>query len=878
MNFDEMQLSLDQNSERPGGRPADTPTNPSIADPGDGQFKSGSYCTVVASIVGNEPGIPLFIFPTQAKSGEVNVYPKRLESFPQVKAKYGNTFARWYDVNIQFSPKGSMNSSIMRHWVKGFSEYYPDVADVPGKRVIVKSDFGPGRLKNEEFMNNLFVDGFKFFASLPNGTEITQEMDQLFAEFKRLCYLNRDQLFDELVFVFGPKAKLTLDHVGYIVFGGELEIAPSRIIRLKHKPFTEAFTEEKIKSAREGCGYWPNTRNALKSKKVRHVLQAYEQSINRGGNNDNDTSNDHSDSPSIDDIDYDNASRNSDASEENPRQGSNSGEGFITNLFLSGSDNDNQDIQEELLQSIEDLNIKTVAILVGKGYSNVAELGTRKLLRESATHSGSNNNNHVNEEDAIQSRIILRTEPNTQQRQDQLAGAKNAGEFHRITMGGSILNCPDMMIGLARKRMVKDAEALEKQKKTIQVYGMIEDQARSVFAKPYSKWTAKDFKVAIKYKQGLKAPVDRKWNQNAKLAILRAFYEEFYKGRARLVGPDEICWKPEDETKLERMKAGEISSVQETTMYARSLEGRKDYLVSRLLNLSSESRFNILEDIAVLLTHEERNKLGTKLGFVISDDSDNESEHYGTDDNTTPIVPLLLTEILDEQSPNQTINYEEDTVNHEEESFNISTTNTSNVNIILEDDSLSEKSSECSFESLLLTKGNNTNSSRDDDSDSSSCFNFGQEQRCAQSETTNEDKEDDTHSRSPDINHDLVLHTGENDIENSVASNEQKEDGAIDDEGFPVDDESSKNRKDNSTVEVSSACTAPCWIRMSQITTEKNGVALIQDELNERGISFDKTWKIRKLKNVLSSEGLDGDKLFQPKSSLILKAIEDETI
>ena len=65
---------------------------------------------------------------------------------------------------------------------------------------------------------------------------------------------------------------------------------------------------------------------------------------------------------------------------------------------------------------------------------------------------------------------------------------------------------------------------------------------------------------------------------------------------------------------------------------------------------------------------------------------------------------------------------------------------------------------------------------------------------------------------------------------------------------------------------------------MSQITTEKNGVALIQDELNERGIRFDKTWKIRKLKNVLSSEGLDGDKLFQPKSSLILKAIEDETI
>ena len=72
-----------------------------------------------------------------------------------------------------------MNSSIMGHWVQGLSEYYPDVAEEPGKRVIVKSDSGPCRLKNEEFMNNLLMDGFKFFASLPNGTEITQEMDQL---------------------------------------------------------------------------------------------------------------------------------------------------------------------------------------------------------------------------------------------------------------------------------------------------------------------------------------------------------------------------------------------------------------------------------------------------------------------------------------------------------------------------------------------------------------------------------------------------------------------------------------------------------------------------------------------------------------------------
>ena len=64
----------------------------------------------------------------------------------------------------------------------------------------------------------------------------------------------------------------------------------------------------------------------------------------------------------------------------------------------------------------------------------------------------------------------------------------------------------------------------------------------------------------------------------------------------------------------------------------------------------------------------------------------------------------------------------------------------------------------------------------------------------------------------------------------------------------------------------------------SQITTEKNGIALIQDELNARGIKYEDKWKIRKLKSVLVNEGLDGEKEFEPKSSLIIQAIKDESI
>ena len=862
MNFDEMQLSLDQNNERPGGRPADTPTNPSISDPGSGQYKSGAYCTIVASIVGNEPGIPLFIFPTQAKSGEVNVYPKRLESFPQIKAKYGNTFARWYDVNIQFSPKGSMNSSIMGHWVQGLSEYYPDVADEPGKRVIVKSDSGPGRLKNEKFMNNLLMDGFKFFASLPNGTEITQEMDQLFAEFKRLCYLNRDQLFEALVSVYGPKAKLTLDHVGYIVFGGEVEIQLGTTVTIKYKPFIEAFTPDKIKSAREGCGFWPFTQNALKSRKVRHVLKAYKQSVHRS---------DDSDTNSDDDSQVGNISNGEE-------------EGI-----LSTDEDGNIDVQEELLASIEDLNAKTVDILVGKGYHNVAELGTRKLIRDS-------DHNEDTIDNEFEQSYIIRTEPNTIERQNQLASVRNAGEFHKITMGGSILNCPDMMIGMARKRMKKDAEALEKEKKAIQAYGKIADQAcTTVFSKQYATWTAKDFKLAIKFKQGLKAPNDRKWNQTWKIVELRAFYEENYKGRPRL-GPDQICWTAEDEAKLERMKTGTIDSVQETVSYGRCLEGRKSYLVQRLMNLSAESRFDVLEDVTLLLTSEERNKLGLKLGFgtalAYGNESDSEDDDNESIDNSfspSPI-PRFISEIIEDhqeitsqdssEEDEDIVQFNEDHVDNEE-SVDGGGCKKKNRSTSKNDDQ-SDQSFESLFDSSPNQESNNLVDSGDSNSDSSSCFNFQQ---------TNKKANDDNISplmESAGCNPPPTGHTRQIVSDADDVAEEDIEEGDIEDNAISCS--SSLHQNENSSEHRSTASgdetngneddmsEASVYVRMSQITTEKDGVTLIKDELNARGIEYDDNWKIRKLKNVLINDGLNGEKEFKPKSSLIMQAIDNELI
>ena len=139
---------------------------------------------------------------------------------------------------------------------------------------------------------------------------------------------------------------------------------------------------------------------------------------------------------------------------------------------------------------------------------------------------------------------------------------------------------------------------IKKEKKLVEKYEENEWDARNiVFLKPYKNWIKNDFKIAIKYKQGLKAPNNKKWNQTSTIAVLRSFYERHYKGRPRLGPPGKIQWTAENERKLNRLLSGEINSVEETAMYGRALDGHKSFLVRRTLNLCPETRVEIISKI-----------------------------------------------------------------------------------------------------------------------------------------------------------------------------------------------------------------------------------------------------------------------------------------
>lgn len=134
---------------------------------------------------------------------------------------------------------------------------------MPRKRVLTKADSGPGRF-DDEFLAQSRTDGFHHFPGLPNGTEIGAEMDQLFGYHKSLIYANTDKLWSKRCEVDGPNVQLSNEDFVSCIFGLDVVMKNGDTVTLVDA-FSEAFSREKIREARDKVGYAPATRNSLKS-------------------------------------------------------------------------------------------------------------------------------------------------------------------------------------------------------------------------------------------------------------------------------------------------------------------------------------------------------------------------------------------------------------------------------------------------------------------------------------------------------------------------------------------------------------------------------------------------------------------------------------
>ena len=196
--------------------------NPDLPQPGKAGYKSSNRATFLLGVTMNDEVLPPCIV-LMSTAQHPSISGELQSCLQQVGGKFGGPNTKFYDPIIAFSDKGGVKETTFVDYMKQVVQLlYPNAQDIPGQRVVVKLDCGPGRY-NEEFLLLSRACGIYYFPGLPNGTELTQEMDQLFHLVKSIMGRNRAKLYDKRYEAQGTHAKLTLNDMPKFLHGGTYE-------------------------------------------------------------------------------------------------------------------------------------------------------------------------------------------------------------------------------------------------------------------------------------------------------------------------------------------------------------------------------------------------------------------------------------------------------------------------------------------------------------------------------------------------------------------------------------------------------------------------------------------------------------------------------
>jgi hypothetical protein len=219
---------------------------------------------------------PHFQFMTSAQSEDtMRMRMDMAEYFPGILCKFGRETAQPTAISYGMNEKGGMDEIEFEKYIKNsILHLYPDACDVPGKRVIIKVDSGPGRL-NLELLAELRLMGFYLYPGVPNTTAVTQETDRNYGPFKSRFRRNLGDIVDARI-EQNKSVSLQPWLIGMIVFGGT---DPETGFRLTKCAFTHGFSKEACLNAWAKVGAAPLTRKCLSDPKVSRTL-----GDNDGGN------------------------------------------------------------------------------------------------------------------------------------------------------------------------------------------------------------------------------------------------------------------------------------------------------------------------------------------------------------------------------------------------------------------------------------------------------------------------------------------------------------------------------------------------------------------------------------------------------------------
>jgi hypothetical protein len=275
LNFDETRITLDQTDVQRGGRPSFVFFDPRKPRPGSSTNKSSlSLTVIVGGTAAGEMIPPHFQLTTDSQNAEMQVWNTSIIKYMHdVYGKFGSDDEKYHPCTFGMNPKGGMNKEEFEDYVKNsLVTLFPDAADTPRKRVLLKADSGPGR-KNTELMAYLRVRGFYFIPGLPNSTHVTQEMELLIGELKSVFHSNLEKLTRGYLMRHRPIPS-GAEIIGLLLFGGSFNYNEAVIDQQIDEKFINAFqvagNKEKVRGYFEKIGFAPFTRNYLDNKRVRH--------------------------------------------------------------------------------------------------------------------------------------------------------------------------------------------------------------------------------------------------------------------------------------------------------------------------------------------------------------------------------------------------------------------------------------------------------------------------------------------------------------------------------------------------------------------------------------------------------------------------------
>jgi len=267
VNVDETDGSIDDTTGQRGGRPPMTYHAPEVSGGATAVNKSGYSSTIICgSNAAGEPFPPHFQLKSMAQTDEgQRMSVDWFANSKNIIAKFGHPTSRSLPCTFGMNEKAGMNSVELEKYTRcSILPLYPDIADVEGKRVILKVDSGPGRM-NLEMLAALRIQGLYLVPGVPNTTGKTQETDQNYGPFKGSFRANIRTL-SQARFDNGMPIQVT--DIPLLVFGGECP--KTKVVLID--AFSEAFSVEANLGCWKKCGAVPLTRSPLLSKDVRREL------------------------------------------------------------------------------------------------------------------------------------------------------------------------------------------------------------------------------------------------------------------------------------------------------------------------------------------------------------------------------------------------------------------------------------------------------------------------------------------------------------------------------------------------------------------------------------------------------------------------------